>query len=151
MPASSPSSSSSSSPISVSNSAMPSSSPSLFFFPAQCYASSSSWSLLLMVLCCCYCLLSCAVEAAPLQPSGGASGEQFERADRDYRPLQFGKRESYRPLQFGKRTLARGPFGPSGVAPFVYGPASLHNMHNGGLEEFDPTMDQYVLVMERRK
>ncbi|KAL3084273.1 hypothetical protein niasHS_009761 [Heterodera schachtii] len=151
MPASSPSSSSLS-PISVSNSAMPSLSPSFSSFPAQwCASSSSSWSLLLVLLCCCYCLLSGAVEAAPLQPSGGASGEQFERADRDYRPLQFGKRESYRPLQFGKRTLARGPFGPSGVAPFAYGPASLHNMHNGGLEEIDPTMDQYVLVMERRK
>ncbi|KAI6241328.1 hypothetical protein M3Y99_00358900 [Aphelenchoides fujianensis] len=29
--------------------------------------------------------------------------ENFERKDRDYRPLQFGKRGDFRPLQFGKR------------------------------------------------
>ncbi|CAJ0930334.1 unnamed protein product, partial [Mesorhabditis belari] len=35
----------------------------------------------------------------------GAQAQQqtFDRQDRDYRPLQFGKRDGYRPLQFGKR------------------------------------------------
>uniref|UniRef100_A0A914H7E6 Uncharacterized protein n=1 Tax=Globodera rostochiensis TaxID=31243 RepID=A0A914H7E6_GLORO len=109
-------------------------------------------SALLMLWCCCYCLLLllCANDAAPLQSSAGTvSGEQFERADRDYRPLQFGKRESYRPLQFGKRTVAsRGLLFAPAVAP----PAFMHNLlHNGGLEEMDPTMDQYFLMVEKRR
>ncbi|CAD5212232.1 unnamed protein product [Bursaphelenchus xylophilus] len=29
--------------------------------------------------------------------------DRFSRTDRDYRPLQFGKRGDFRPLQFGKK------------------------------------------------
>ncbi|CAL2029976.1 hypothetical protein GCK72_001145 [Caenorhabditis remanei] len=35
----------------------------------------------------------------------------FDRQDRDYRPLQFGKRDGYRPLQFGKRDYRPLQFG----------------------------------------
>uniref|UniRef100_A0A183CF82 Uncharacterized protein n=1 Tax=Globodera pallida TaxID=36090 RepID=A0A183CF82_GLOPA len=88
-------------------------------------------------------------DAVDVSSVGTVSGEQFERADRDYRPLQFGKRESYRPLQFGKRIVAsRGLLFAPAVAP----PAFMHNLlHNSGLEEMDPTMDQYVLMVEERR
>uniref|UniRef100_A0A8R1E8Q9 Uncharacterized protein n=1 Tax=Caenorhabditis japonica TaxID=281687 RepID=A0A8R1E8Q9_CAEJA len=44
----------------------------------------------------------------------------FDRQDRDYRPLQFGKRDGYRPLQFGKRDYRPLQFGKrsSGGVPF---------------------------------
>ncbi|CAB3407951.1 unnamed protein product [Caenorhabditis bovis] len=35
----------------------------------------------------------------------------FDRQDRDYRPLQFGKRDGYHPLQFGKREYRPLQFG----------------------------------------
>nr|AAQ23186.1 neuropeptide-like protein NLP-12 precursor [Ascaris suum] len=36
---------------------------------------------------------------------------RFDRQDRDYRPLQFGKRDGYRPLQFGKKSYRPLQFG----------------------------------------
>ncbi|KAF8369004.1 nlp-12 [Pristionchus pacificus] len=37
--------------------------------------------------------------------------QTFSREDRDFRPLQFGKRDGYRPLQFGKREFRPLQFG----------------------------------------
>ncbi|VDK79343.1 unnamed protein product [Litomosoides sigmodontis] len=37
--------------------------------------------------------------------------DRFDRQDRDYRPLQFGKRDGYRPLQFGKKSFRPLQFG----------------------------------------
>jgi len=46
----------------------------------------------------------------------------FNRQDRDYRPLQFGKRDDFRPLQFGKkdsyRPLQFGKRGADGLRAF---------------------------------
>ncbi|VDN00803.1 unnamed protein product [Thelazia callipaeda] len=36
---------------------------------------------------------------------------QFAREDREYRPLQFGKRDGHRPLQFGKKSFRPLQFG----------------------------------------
>uniref|UniRef100_A0A914W7S5 Uncharacterized protein n=1 Tax=Plectus sambesii TaxID=2011161 RepID=A0A914W7S5_9BILA len=44
----------------------------------------------------------------------------FERDDRDYRPLQFGKRD-YRPLQFGKRDYRPLQFGKRDYRPLQFG------------------------------
>ncbi|KAI6178584.1 hypothetical protein M3Y98_00516500 [Aphelenchoides besseyi] len=33
--------------------------------------------------------------------------DNFERKEREYRPLQFGKRDDFRPLQFGKKNSYR--------------------------------------------
>jgi len=45
------------------------------------------------------CLLVLAVQAADESPDD----THFNRQDRDFRPLQFGKRDDFRPLQFGKK------------------------------------------------
>ncbi|VDO23009.1 unnamed protein product [Haemonchus placei] len=50
--------------------------------------------------------LACSVLA-----TADAQSPTFEREDRDYRPLQFGKRDGYRPLQFGKRDYRPLQFG----------------------------------------
>ncbi|KAJ1346296.1 hypothetical protein KIN20_001055 [Parelaphostrongylus tenuis] len=50
--------------------------------------------------------LACSVLA-----SSDAQSPTFDRQDRDYRPLQFGKRDVYRPLQFGKREYRPLQFG----------------------------------------
>ncbi|KAL3998152.1 hypothetical protein ACH3XW_13875 [Acanthocheilonema viteae] len=41
--------------------------------------------------------------------------DRFDRQDRDYRPLQFGKRDGHRPLQFGKKSFRPLQFGKRGV------------------------------------
>ncbi|CAI4224306.1 unnamed protein product [Auanema sp. JU1783] len=43
--------------------------------------------------------------------TANSESNTFDRQDRDYRPLQFGKREGYRPLQFGKREFRPLQFG----------------------------------------
>ncbi|CAJ0573868.1 unnamed protein product, partial [Mesorhabditis spiculigera] len=45
-----------------------------------------------------------------------AQQQTFDRQDRDYRPLQFGKRDGYRPLQFGKREYRPLQFGKRAAA-----------------------------------
>ncbi|TKR96986.1 hypothetical protein L596_010921 [Steinernema carpocapsae] len=52
-----------------------------------------------------YSMLMLIVVTFLLLSMGQADSEpsRFNRQDRDYRPLQFGKREGFRPLQFGKR------------------------------------------------
>ncbi|KAK0424168.1 hypothetical protein QR680_008525 [Steinernema hermaphroditum] len=52
-----------------------------------------------------YSMLLLVVVSFLLFSPGAADSEpsRFNRQDRDYRPLQFGKREGFRPLQFGKR------------------------------------------------
>ncbi|KAK5966918.1 hypothetical protein GCK32_004644 [Trichostrongylus colubriformis] len=51
--------------------------------------------------------LACSVVAS----ADAQSPDTFDRQDRDYRPLQFGKRDGYRPLQFGKRDYRPLQFG----------------------------------------
>ncbi|KAK6106612.1 hypothetical protein QQG55_24910 [Brugia pahangi] len=41
--------------------------------------------------------------------------DRFDRQDRDYRPLQFGKRDGHRPLQFGKKSFRPLQFGKRGM------------------------------------
>ncbi|KAF7640522.1 Neuropeptide-like protein 12 [Meloidogyne graminicola] len=63
------------------------------------------------------------VKAASLSiPVAQMIGENglFERDDRDYRPLQFGKRD-YRPLQFGKRDYRPLQFGKRDYRPLQFG------------------------------
>ncbi|CAI5438684.1 unnamed protein product [Caenorhabditis angaria] len=49
--------------------------------------------------------------------------QTFDRQDRDYRPLQFGKRD-YRPLQFGKREYRPLQFGKREYRPLQFGKRS---------------------------
>nr|CAD2202804.1 unnamed protein product [Meloidogyne enterolobii] len=58
----------------------------------------------------------------PVAQMIGESG-LFERDDRDYRPLQFGKRD-YRPLQFGKRDYRPLQFGKRDYRPLQFGKRS---------------------------
>ncbi|KAK6729309.1 hypothetical protein RB195_006390 [Necator americanus] len=53
-----------------------------------------------------HCLLLLALVCTVLA-TADAQSQTFDRQDRDYRPLQFGKRDGYRPLQFGKRDSYR--------------------------------------------
>ncbi|WKX88928.1 hypothetical protein Q1695_008513 [Nippostrongylus brasiliensis] len=57
-----------------------------------------------------HCLLVLALACSVLA-SADAQSPTFDRQDRDYRPLQFGKRDGYRPLQFGKREYRPLQFG----------------------------------------
>ncbi|CAJ0592938.1 unnamed protein product [Cylicocyclus nassatus] len=57
-----------------------------------------------------HCLLLFALVCTVLS-TADAQSPTFDRQDRDYRPLQFGKRDGYRPLQFGKREYRPLQFG----------------------------------------
>ncbi|VDN50313.1 unnamed protein product [Dracunculus medinensis] len=64
------------------------------------------WFQILLLLC-----IASTVKSEPA-PTG------FDRQDRDYRPLQFGKRDGYRPLQFGKKSFRPLQFGKRGNNDF---------------------------------
>ncbi|KAK6729308.1 hypothetical protein RB195_006390 [Necator americanus] len=52
-----------------------------------------------------HCLLLLALVCTVLA-TADAQSQTFDRQDRDYRPLQFGKRDGYRPLQFVRQEIA---------------------------------------------
>ncbi|CAD5207476.1 unnamed protein product [Bursaphelenchus okinawaensis] len=49
------------------------------------------------------CIVLALVLVGWVWASSDEEADRFSRTDRDYRPLQFGKRSDYRPLQFGKK------------------------------------------------
>ncbi|CAD6186289.1 unnamed protein product [Caenorhabditis auriculariae] len=56
-------------------------------------------------------MISCALILLLIVSVFASQSQTFDRQDRDYRPLQFGKRDGYRPLQFGKRDYRPLQFG----------------------------------------
>uniref|UniRef100_A0A1I7YFJ8 C2H2-type domain-containing protein n=1 Tax=Steinernema glaseri TaxID=37863 RepID=A0A1I7YFJ8_9BILA len=79
-----------------------------------------------------YSMLMLVVVSVLLVSAASADSEpsRFNRQDRDYRPLQFGKRDGFRPLQFGKRGDYRPlQFGKRAETPqmvYVYPEYLLH-------------------------